>query len=234
MAITGRRLDAQGQPIDGTGFEYEDGGPVAELLGQRRSPVFSLPATGEWVVGLVPSADTGGEYERGLGIFKPGNSGPPEHFHPSYDEHFHILQGEFIFKINGKEQRAVPGDKLIVAINTPHTFRCVGQSFGAVIVETWPAARIGEVISTLFGLSHMGKLTVSGQPKMLQAMLFGSEYADDTVFTNPPPAIAIPVARMLAPLARLLGYRATYPEYQTVEFWERHVEQPIKTRAFTS
>jgi quercetin dioxygenase-like cupin family protein len=224
--ITGRRLHENGAPIDGTGFAYDEGGRIAELLAQRNSPLFSQPITGEWVFGLVASQETEGEYERGVGIFSPSNAGPPEHIHPTYDEHFEILKGEFIFRLNGEEQRASAGDKLTVAKGVAHTFRCVSESHGAVIVETRPAARTGEVIATLFGLAHEGKLTPAGQPKLMQAMVIASAFAEDTVFTNPPPAIALPMANMLAPIGRMMGYRLTYPEYADLAFWQSKVEQP--------
>ena len=91
---TGRKIDENGHPIDGTGFTYDSGDRLAELLNQRISPLFSQPVTGEWVFGLVSSIETSGEFERGVGIFRPGNTGPPEHFHPTYDEHFDIVLGE--------------------------------------------------------------------------------------------------------------------------------------------
>lgn len=223
---TGRRLDSAGEPIDGTGFEYDSASRLAELLTQRRSVIFSQPQTGEWVFGLVLTGETNGQYERGVGVFPPGNAGPAEHIHPAYTEHFEIVQGEFIFKISGAERPARAGDKLSVPPRTPHTFRCVGGQCGAVIVETRPAARTGEVISTLFGMAPEGKLAPNGQPQFLHAMTIGAEYADDTVFTTPPPAVAVPIAKALAPLARMLGYRPTDPWYQSEDFWNARVEQP--------
>jgi quercetin dioxygenase-like cupin family protein len=223
---TGRKIDPNGHPIDGTGFDYDRSDRLAELLNQRKSPLMSQPITGEWVFGVVPSSETRGEFERGVGIFSAGNAGPPEHFHPIYDEHFDILVGDFIFKIDGKERKAGAGEQLVIPKGTPHTFRCVGDRPGVTIVETRPAARIGEVISTLFGLAHEGALTLQGQPKFLQAMVIGSEYADDTVFTNPPPGVAIPIAKTLAPIGRLLGYLPTYPRFSEEAYWRAHVEQP--------
>jgi quercetin dioxygenase-like cupin family protein len=230
MLTTGRRIDGRGEPIDGTGFTYDSQGVLADLLAQRASPLYSQPITGEWVFGLVASAETNGAYERGVGVFPLGNAGPPEHFHPIYAEHFEIVQGEFIFKIGGEERSARAGDRLVVPKQTPHTFRCVGEAFGAMVVETHPAARIGEVIATLFGMAHEGLLTPQGQPKLLQAMVIGSEYADDTVMTSPPPAIAIPIAKALAPLSRLLGYRSSHARYTEESFWSAHVEQPARAR----
>lgn len=146
---TGRRLDDRGHPIEGSGFSYDSDGALAQLLAQRNSPLISQPITGEWVFGLVAASQTGGEFERGVGIFPPGNAGPPEHFHPIYDEHFTITQGQFIFRINGAERTVRAGEQLVVPTKTPHTFRCTGNELGVIVVETRPAARISQVISTL-------------------------------------------------------------------------------------
>ena len=62
-------------------------------------------------------------------------------------------------------------------------------------------------------------------------MVIASEYADDTVFTNPPPGIAIPIANALAPIGRLLGYRPTYAKYLEETYWSTRVEQPKRNEA---
>lgn len=129
---TGRTLDQNGHPINGTGFDYDSDDRLAQLLNQRISPLFSQPITGEWIFALILSKDT------------------------------------------------------------------------------------------------------QGQPKFLQAMVIGSEYANDTVFTNPPPSIAIPVAKALAPLGRMRGYRPTYAKYAEEIWWSAHVEQPLRNEASNS
>ena len=223
---TGQKLNDDGTPIPGTGFEYESDGHVAELLEQRIGPIVSQPITGEWLIPLVDGKENNGEFGRAIVIFAPGNLGPPEHFHPNYVETFEIISGDFVFMVNGKEKRAGPGDKLTVEKGVRHGWRCVGEEYGVVIGEAWPQARIAEVVSTLFGMAHEGKLTKKGQPKFLHAMLIGREYSDDTVFTSPPPFISSFLTMVFAPLARLLGYKATEPRYLENSFWEKHVNQP--------
>jgi quercetin dioxygenase-like cupin family protein len=226
LLTAGRKLDKNGQPLDGTGFVYDSMGRLAELLAQRTSPLLSQPNTGEWVFQVVAPQATGGAYERGVGVFPPGNAGPAEHIHPTYDEHFDVVQGEFIFTIDGRERRVCAGEQVLVPKGTRHCFRCVGDGYGVVVVETRPAARIGAVISTLFGMAHEGALTPQGRPKFMHAMVIAGEYADDTVFTNPPPIITIPIAKTLAPLGRMLGYRSNDAKYLAESFWCARVEQP--------
>ena len=230
MAIltTGETLDADGNPIPGTGFEYESDGYIAELLAERIGPIISQPALGEFVIPLVDGTENNGEFGRALVIFSPGNLGPAEHFHPNYDEKFEVISGEFLFTVDGKEQKAGPGDKLAAKKGVPHCWRNVGDDYGVAIGEAWPPARIGEVLCTLFGMAHEGKLTKKGQPKFLHAMVIGREYSDDTVFTSPPPFISSFLCMLFAPFARLLGYKSTEPRYLEDSFWEKHVNQPPK------
>ena len=78
----GERLDDEGNPIPGTGFEYDSDGEVAELLAQRISPVLYSPTQGEWVW-MVPD-ESNGEFERIIAVCPTGNNGPFLHYHPTH------------------------------------------------------------------------------------------------------------------------------------------------------
>ncbi len=45
------------------------------------------------------------------------------------------------------------------------------------------------------------------------------------MFTSPPPVLQRAIGALIAPLARRLGYQATYPEYERPSFWVSQVEQ---------
>ncbi|MBG45367.1 MAG: hypothetical protein CMB76_02470 [Euryarchaeota archaeon] len=230
MAIltTGETLDEDGNPIPGTGFEYESDGYIAELLAQRVGPIISQPALGEFVIPLAYGRDNNGELERMLVIFSPKNKGPPEHVHPNYDELFEVISGDYVFSVNRKDQKAGPGDKLTVKKGVPHRWRNVGEDYGFTIAESRPAARMLEVLFSIFGMAHEGKLTKKGQPKLFHAIVIGREYSDDTVPTFPPPFITYFLSMLLMPFAKLLGYKSTEPRYLEDSFWEKRVNQPPK------
>ncbi|WP_440991106.1 cupin domain-containing protein [Haloarchaeobius baliensis] len=223
---TGRRLDDDGAPVPGTGFEYDDDGPLAEHLHDRCSPLFSNPVTDEWTTMLVTPAETGGESVTGLGVFAPGNDGPPEHYHVGYEESFAVLRGELVVDIDGETNRLRPGDEITVPPETPHGFAVVGDGLAATLTTTRPAARTLDVVRTLYGLAHEGALDADGKPGLLQSMALAAAMSDDTVFTSPPPVLARPLARLVAPLANRLGYEATYDRFEREQFWRERVEQP--------
>jgi quercetin dioxygenase-like cupin family protein len=222
----GRTLDEHGEPVPDTGIEIDPDGPIADRLADRTGPLVSNPITGEWVTTLVPSEETGGEYATGLGVFAAGNDGPPEHYHVGYEESFEVLRGEFRFEVGDEVRHATAGDELAVPAGVPHSFRNVGDELGATVTTTRPAGQTQDVITTLYGLAHEGELDEDAQPGLLQGLAMTAATSDDTVFTSPPPSVTIPMAKVLGPVANALGYRATYPKYQSESFWASHVEQP--------
>jgi len=218
----GRTLREDGEPVANTGLEIDAEGPIADYLRRRTGVLVSNPVTGEWVARIERDEHA----KLGLGIFGPHNAGPPRHYHVGYVESFEIVAGEFVMEVDGTEHRLSPGDSYDVRPDEVHTFRNVGDTVGATATTTSPPADTLDVIKTLFGLAHDGALNDAGQPPFLQAMVTADEMADDTVFVSPPPWIALPLARLTAPIGRWRGYRARYPEYQRDAFWESHVEQP--------
>lgn len=221
----GRRL-VDGTPV-GNGVTVDADGLTAAALARRTSPVISNSVVGEWVATLADGDETDGEYERGLAVYAAGNDGPPEHIHPSYEKRFEVLEGSFAFVIDGQRRTLDAGAHVTVPPGTPHTFRNATDDIASCVVETRLAGELRGVLATLSGLAHDGKLTERGTPRFLQAMVMAAELADDTVFTSPPPPVQRLLAATVAPVARRLGYRATYPMYLDAAYWTERVEQPV-------
>ncbi|MFC6862362.1 cupin domain-containing protein [Halomicroarcula sp. GCM10025817] len=220
----GRTLDRNGEPIPGSGFEVDPDSVLAETLRERTGPLVSNPVSQEWVAELERPEDTGGTYHSAL--YLSAGEGPPEHYHVGYDETFEGIAGELTVVIDGRPHRVSPGDSRTVPAGRVHKPRYDGDSFAAAIGTVEPPGKTLPLIKTLFGLAHDGLVSDAGQPKFLQGMVWTDELADDTVFTSPPPAVAHPLATVLAPIGRRVGYRVTYPKYEDPAFWELHVEQP--------
>jgi len=58
-----------------------------------------------------------------------------------------------------------------------------------------------------------GRVNRRGLPNLLQLAVFAREFDDVIQFTHPPRVVQRLLLGLLAPLARLLGYRGSYPEY---------------------
>ncbi|MCC5908101.1 MAG: cupin domain-containing protein [Balneolaceae bacterium] len=224
-----RTIRPDGSIKVGSGIEIDSAGPTAAVLQDVAEPLFSNPITGECAGILVFPDDTNGEYMKAILISPGGASGPPQHFHPNYIEEFTIVEGEFIFDYNGKELVLKAGDQLSVQKNEVHTFRPTDKyDINTFVVVVRPPGMLIELVKTLYGLAHEGKLNKKGEPGFLQAMALAKKLSDDTVFTMPPPIIQKIMASVFAPIASWLGYHAIYPEYIEDGFWFERVEQYVQ------
>jgi quercetin dioxygenase-like cupin family protein len=179
----------------------------------RAGEVYENPVTGERVVvrSRTPDAD-GGRLVVDLHL-RPGAAVAGEHYHPGVYETFAVVRGRVGFRLDGQERVAGPGDAVSVPAGVPHDWWNAGPGDALVRVEVAPAARFEQMILNLFGLAQDGRVNRKGMPGLLQLAALAREFDDVIRFTRPPRAVQWVVFRPLAALARLLGYRGSYPEY---------------------
>ena len=94
-----------------------------------------------------------------------------------------------------------------------HDWWNAGEEEARIVVEVAPGARFEEMIKNLYGLARDGKTNAKGRPGLLQASLFAREFEDVLRFTKPTRTVQRVLFAVLAPIARLLGYMGSYPEY---------------------
>lgn len=66
----------------------------------------------------------------------PQGDSPPLHLHRTEDEIFHVLEGDFRFRVQDREQRAGPGDILLAPKGIPHTYRVESAAGGRFLTVT--------------------------------------------------------------------------------------------------
>lgn len=174
---------------------------------------YENPVTGERAVIRLGTDESGGELLVADLYIRPGGAVAGEHVHPIIEETFTVVSGRVGFRVNGREDVAEPGRRLRVPPGTAHDWWNAGEEEARVLVEIRPAARFEEAIMNTFGLARDGKTNGKGMPNLLQLALFAREFEDVLWFTSPPRAVQRLLFGILAPVARLLGYRGSYPEY---------------------
>ncbi len=151
------------------------------------------------------------------------------------EEWFTVMGGRVGFRIDGRESIARIGERLHVPPGVAHDWWNAGDEEARVIVEVSPAERFEEAIANSFGLAQDGKTNDKGMPNLLQAALFAREFEDVLYFTKPPRPVQKILFGILAPVARLLGYRGSYPQYLErgpserieVEPWMDESREPV-------
>lgn len=179
----------------------------------KAGDVFENPITGEWAVVRVGTEETGGDLIISDLHVSPGGRVAAEHVHPVGNEWFTVHSGKVAFRLDGRESVAELGERLHVSPGTRHDWWNAGDEEAHVVVEFRPAARFEEAISTTFGLARDGKTNAKGMPNLLQLALVAREFEDVLYFTSPPRPVQKVLFAVLAPVARLLGYKGKYPEY---------------------
>jgi quercetin dioxygenase-like cupin family protein len=192
----------------------------------RAGDVAENPVTGERVVVRVGTEDSGGELLVAELFVRPGGAVAGEHVHPGIDEWFTVLEGRVGFRLDGLESVAPVGERLHVPPGMAHDWWNAGDREARVIVEVSPAARFEEAVLNTFGLARDGKTNAKGMPNLLQVALFAREFEDVLYFTSPPRPVQRVLFAVLAPVARLLGYRGSYPGYTSRSPSERVEVEP--------
>lgn len=183
----------------------------------RRGEVYQNSVCGERVVIRVGNDETGGERILWDLYLEPGGAVLGEHYHPSSDEHFTVVRGRLGIRVAGhSEIMDRVGQSMLATAGTPHYFWNAGDTEARILVDMRGAADRFEqmVFRQLFNLAQDGRTNAQGMPNLLQAAVTSLEFADVARFTTP----SWPRQRLLfgalAPLARALGYRGLYPQYQ--------------------
>ncbi|MFP5288413.1 MAG: cupin domain-containing protein [Thermoanaerobaculia bacterium] len=181
----------------------------------KRGEVYENPMTGERIVIRLGTQETGGERMVSDLYVRPGGAVVGEHVHPSIDETFTVLKGRVGISLDGKEMIAEPGRRVHVPRGVVHNWWNAGDEEAHIVVEVTPAARFEAMMRTMFGLAMDGKTGEKGVPNLLQLAAVAREYDDVIRFTRPPRLVQKALFGILAPIARLKGYRGSYPEYET-------------------
>jgi quercetin dioxygenase-like cupin family protein len=176
------------------------------------------PVSGARIVFLETARDTNGELLRVDDVMQGGGRVPIEHVHPYMEERFEVISGTARLSIRGQERDVGTGETVVVPAGTPHVWGNPGEEEVHLILEFRPALRQEEWLETFFGLHRDGKVNPqSGLPNPLQWAVISREYEDEIYLASPPLWVQRIRFGLLAPIGKLVGYKARYPAYSGPE-----------------
>ena len=171
------------------------------------------PVTGERIVFRKRARDTGGElFEMSL-YLAPKGFIAAAHVHPRQEERFEIAGAPVMFKVGGKQRLYQPGEVAVVPPGTPHVWWNPGTEEAATLVQFRPALDTETFFETFFGLAADGKVGRNGLPNALQMMVLARAYNREMQLPPPAQWVLGPIAMLLAPIGRALGYQGRYELY---------------------
>jgi mannose-6-phosphate isomerase-like protein (cupin superfamily) len=111
-----------------TAFSVEPGGD------RTQGPLYVV---GDEVRVKISSRDTRGAFA----VFEdqtPPLQGPPLHLHHVQDEWWYVLEGNYLFEVDGRQIHAGPGATVFAPHGTRHTFQNIGSTPGRMIITVVP------------------------------------------------------------------------------------------------
>jgi quercetin dioxygenase-like cupin family protein len=131
----------------------------------------------------------------------------PEHFHPTLEEHWEMIEGTTRVKLDGHWRELSPEDGPVrVAPNVRHELKNTSGREAHARAEVLPAGRLEEFLTESSRAARDGVFNARGMPTSLRGAIwvaaFAQRFRDETVVTSPPPALQRIVLPILARFAR--------------------------------
>ena len=176
--------------------------------------VIESPQTGERLTFRSTADSSAGALFQAELLVQPGTYVVRSHVHPGQEERFVVLEGRYGWIIGGESGVAGPGETLVCPPGVPHSQWNAGDTPMRIYYEHRPGLTSAEIFfETQFGLSREGKLTATGDIRLLQAAVLVREVGDFIRPASPQIWLQDLVFPPLALLGRALGYRSRYPRY---------------------
>ncbi len=179
----------------------------------RQGDVFDNPVTGERATIRLGTRETKGERLiidlelRGAGF------GSALHMHPSIHERLKVVSGTVGISIDGLVSIAGLDKTIEIPPGVPHRFWNAGIVEAKLTMDFRPANRFEAFTRNMIGLAQDGKTDPKGMPNLLQLAVIATEFDDVIRFLSPPRFLQSLLFPILAPIARMRGYRGSYSEY---------------------
>jgi mannose-6-phosphate isomerase-like protein (cupin superfamily) len=188
-------------------------GPRRETSMVKRGDVFDNPITGERATIRLGTRETRGDRMvvdlemRGAGF------GSALHLHPSIHERLRVVSGSVGIFIDGAISIAELGKTIEIPPGVPHRFWNAGIVEAKLMMDIRPANRFEAFTRNMIGLAQDGKTNPKGMPNLLQLAAIAREFDDVIQYLSPPRFLQSALFPILAPIARMRGYKGSYSEY---------------------
>lgn len=181
-----------------------------------KGQIITNPITGDSYEFLETARDTGGVSVTMKATLKSKGQLVPDHFHVFQDETFEVISGQLTFLKDGKAITLSAGEKITLPKNVPHNHYNSADTEVVYIHSVKPALDFDYLIENLVGLLADGK-GKNGKPGLVQELVFLKYLESKSYLADIPLGLQKLLMHIVAPVGRLLGYRAIYRKYSGIE-----------------
>ncbi len=178
--------------------------------------ILNNPVTGDSHEYLETAKDTNGQRVTVKSTIRTKGQLVPRHLHVLQDESFEVISGQLTILLDEGTRTLSAGEKVILPRNTPHNHYNDGDSAVTYIHSVSPALDFDYLLENLAGLAADGK-SKDGKYGLVQQLMFLKYLDGKTYLADLPVGVQQILMNVVAPIGRLLGYRAIYRRYSDIE-----------------
>jgi quercetin dioxygenase-like cupin family protein len=170
------------------------------------------PVSGERVLWLKTAADTHGALLQWEHTLRPGAHVPRDHIHAAQEERFAVIAGTARVRL-GKELRDLSaGESVVIPRGTAHGLYNASDAEARVHCELLPAMNTEAFFEVTYALARDGKVDKMGVPNLLRLAVILRDLDEQHYQPGIPIAVQKLGLLVMAPIGRMLGYRAALSE----------------------
>jgi quercetin dioxygenase-like cupin family protein len=173
----------------------------------------SNPISGETIIFLTTGLERPGAVLRAECIVKPGGrlAAPLMHVHPIQTETFWVLEGQLHTVVNGLERVLKAGQHIVIEPGVPHLWGNASKTERLRFTfELSPGLEWAILFESIFAMARDGLTKADGTPPVLAMAAGLHQFKDHFYLDKPPVAVQKAMFALLAPIAKLAGYRKAY------------------------
>ena len=162
------------------------------------------------------SASTNGARVTIRALQRPGSNRTPPHRHLRQDERFEVLKGRLTYSLHGRTHTIGPGQSVTLPAGAPHEHYNADATDLEVLHTASPGLDFDYFLETAYGA--LAENRVKGLSFTLQGLVWIATFQGPPYVTWIPAGAQRAVAAIVAPLARMAGYRAVYRRFSGEEW----------------
>jgi len=190
--------------------------PLKKTAMPSKGQIMVNPDTGDIYEFLETAKDTNGQRVAIKMKLKSKGEQVPNHFHALQDEHFEILSGKLTVLLGGKLQELGVGERITLPKNQAHNHYNTGDEPAVFIQSVSPALDFDYLLENIIGLTIDGKMP-NGKAGLVQELVTLKYLDSKSYLASIPVGVQTFLMNVVAPIARLFGYRAIYTKYSGIE-----------------
>jgi quercetin dioxygenase-like cupin family protein len=181
-----------------------------------KGQVLTLPSNGNSYEYIETTEDTNGErFVMRATVYGKGPN-VPNHIHVLQEETFEVLSGKLTILENGRTRVLSAGEKVAFPKMEPHNHYNNHDEPVTYMQTVTPGLDMDYLVETLLGLAADGK-EKNGKYGLVQELVVLKYLDSKTYLADIPIGVQKVLMNIVAPMGRLMGYRAIYKKYSGIE-----------------